>query len=354
MNVLPTALDAADAAAALWRDRLRRDPEAIEARLELALAEVEAGRTLRDGGRRAGAVARFGAAVDGLRLLHHRGPSPPVIDALGTALAEQAALLRVGARDAEAFAAAREAVDLWARSLREGPDTPGWRAGLPPALDELDRAARGASRGEAAQSVLADLVRLLDDDPRGRFAGHGASGVLADALDRRGALLRDLGRPAEAVPLHRRAADLRGRPRAARARSLLGLAVALRAAGDPRAAAEPARAVAALYEGGPAPEPSERVTLAGALAQLAGGPDGAEADRAIATLQAAVAAGFRDPDALARDPALAGLRGRPEFRPLLRDAAMPADPFARGPGLSAPSRPKKTAPDPVWTGGRRG
>ena len=55
------------------------------------------------------------------------------------------------------------------------------------------------------------------------------------------------------------------------------------------------------------------------------------ADEAVATLRAAVAAGWSDGVIMARDPDLTPLRDRDDFRGLvlgLLDRAMPADPFA--------------------------
>jgi serine/threonine-protein kinase len=54
----------------------------------------------------------------------------------------------------------------------------------------------------------------------------------------------------------------------------------------------------------------------------------AEADRAMTDLRRAVAAGYRDLAALRTETALDPLRGRDDFRLLMMDLAMPADPFA--------------------------
>jgi hypothetical protein len=54
------------------------------------------------------------------------------------------------------------------------------------------------------------------------------------------------------------------------------------------------------------------------------------ADRAMATLRSASAAGSIRADALQSDPSFVPLHSRPDFQLLLMDLAMPADPFARG------------------------
>src|SRR5262249_62021230 len=55
-----------------------------------------------------------------------------------------------------------------------------------------------------------------------------------------------------------------------------------------------------------------------------------EADAAMALLRKAVEMGYRSPDAYRTEDALDPLRDRDDFRLLLMDLAMPADPFARG------------------------
>src|SRR5262249_53447301 len=54
----------------------------------------------------------------------------------------------------------------------------------------------------------------------------------------------------------------------------------------------------------------------------------AEADRAMAALRQAVAAGYGNLDEPRRDPDLWPLRDRDDFRLLMMDLAMPAEPFA--------------------------
>jgi hypothetical protein len=54
------------------------------------------------------------------------------------------------------------------------------------------------------------------------------------------------------------------------------------------------------------------------------------ADRALADLRRAVSAGYRDFGNMRANTDLDPLRDRPDFRMLMMDLAMPADPFARG------------------------
>jgi hypothetical protein len=55
-----------------------------------------------------------------------------------------------------------------------------------------------------------------------------------------------------------------------------------------------------------------------------------EAERAMDWLRQAVALGFRNPDACRSETALDPLRDRADFRLLMMDLAMPAEPIARG------------------------
>jgi hypothetical protein len=87
-------------------------------------------------------------------------------------------------------------------------------------------------------------------------------------------------------------------------------------------------------------DPEERYDLARGLALLASvsaaagppqEPGGAASasDRAMGALRAAIAAGYRrDPAWFLADTDLASLRDRPDFRLLMMDLVMPADPFA--------------------------
>jgi hypothetical protein len=112
-----------------------------------------------------------------------------------------------------------------------------------------------------------------------------------------------------------------------------------RALGDPAGAAADARRAVALFDALP-PRSGERWFLsAGAHAALAGlaGRDGSgvsaaeatfEAETAVALLRKAVGVGYRNPDAYRTEDALDPLRDREDFRLLMMDVGMPAEPFA--------------------------
>src|SRR5262249_9561584 len=122
--------------------------------------------------------------------------------------------------------------------------------------------------------------------------------------------------------------------------ALLRFGQVRREQGDAAGAAADWRRAIALYEATPTLT-GERTFLfscchaglsglaaqAGSGVSAAEGP--AEADRAMALLRRAVAAGYRNPAAYRTESALDPLRDRDDFQLLMLDLAMPDDPFAR-------------------------
>jgi hypothetical protein len=76
-----------------------------------------------------------------------------------------------------------------------------------------------------------------------------------------------------------------------------------------------------------------RAALAGLVDRTGSGVSAAEAaseaETAMVLLHRAVGMGYRYPDAYRTEDALDLLRGRDDFRLLLMDLTMPAEPFAR-------------------------
>jgi tetratricopeptide (TPR) repeat protein len=195
------------------------------------------------------------------------------------------------------------------------------------------------------RAALAIHGKLADDDPRvpqHRIMVAWWHTVLS-------VVLRRLGRPAEARDGCDRAIAIREalfQQEVPWHRSLLAWSyryrgLARRDLGDFAGAAADARQAIALWEGLPSRTGREWFQTACARAALAGlaGPDGSgisaaegisEADAAMASLRRAVAMGFGSPDIL-RSEDLDPLRDREDFRLLMMDLAMPADPFARAP-----------------------
>jgi eukaryotic-like serine/threonine-protein kinase len=162
------------------------------------------------------------------------------------------------------------------------------------------------------------------------------------------ALLR-LGRPAEARVLCERAVGLRealvkDHPETPAYRyelgeSLLRSGLARRDEGDAAGAAADWRRADALLEGAGALSPEVAFLHAcchASLSWAAGRPGSgvstgeaeAEAAMALALLRRTAETGYRDPASYRNETALDPLRGRPDFRLLMMDLAMPNEPFA--------------------------
>ena len=131
----------------------------------------------------------------------------------------------------------------------------------------------------------------------------GSQDYLADGLRRRGITLQKCGRPAEAVSAFRESISV-----------LEGLA-------SPTSGDIYDLACAQSLLSGIASDAGSGLTAA----------DGqAEADQAMNSLRRAVAAGWKGRDHMRADTDLDPVRSRPDFRLLMMDMAMPAEPFARG------------------------
>jgi serine/threonine-protein kinase len=197
------------------------------------------------------------------------------------------------------------------------------------------------AREEAIWTALADANRTVPD----------YRNSLANCQTNMAAVLLRLGRPAEARPRCERAAALREalirehtdlpRYRAELGETLLRSGQARRAEGDLTGAATDWRRAIELYRTTPVPVRENTFLQAGChamLSTLAGRPgtgasaaDGRPyAERAMALLKDAVAAGYRNPAYYRTETALDPLRDRDDFRLLLLDLDFPAEPFARG------------------------
>jgi hypothetical protein len=149
---------------------------------------------------------------------------------------------------------------------------------------------RPAEALAAADRAIAAARKWAESDPP-RFV---LQKYLAEALRLRGIALRKLARPVEAASALRES-----------------IAVCRKLA---------------------RPTPASDYDLACSLSLLSAyDPDAARsaADEAMAVLRRAVAGGYRNAPHMQADTDLDPIRDRPDFRLLMMDLAMPADPFAR-------------------------
>jgi hypothetical protein len=202
----------------------------------------------------------------------------------------------------EAEAEFREALAIWQKMADDHPKSPEYRANMASGL-----------------SGLSDLLRRL-----------GRTAEARDAAERAVALSEPLLREHPSIPTF--ATDL--------ASSLHSRAMARLVLGDPARATADARRALAIWDGLATREGShwfETARCHATLSTLSGrdgsgmpDPDGpAQAVRAIDSLRKAVGMGYRSMQTYRTDDALDPLRARDDFRLLMMDLAMPADPFSR-------------------------
>jgi serine/threonine protein kinase/tetratricopeptide (TPR) repeat protein len=209
-------------------------------------------------------------------------------------------LLHVG-KPVEALAEFRAASEIW-RGLADGqPTIPIYREGVADTLQNLGDATRSLGRLNEARAEYERAIvwkeRLIKENPTIPWYRD----FLAGTLRRRSLVVLGLGDPAGAAADARRALglyDMQGPPSVGRSFSM-------------------ACAHAAL------------ASLAGRAGSGVSAAEGEiEAARAMEWLSRTVANGYRDAKTLRVEAALDSLRDRPDFRLLMMDLTMPADPFA--------------------------
>jgi tetratricopeptide (TPR) repeat protein len=231
--------------------------------------------------------------------------------------------------------------------VKRHPDVPDYRVGLARGYDNLGNVLRDTGRSAEAEGAhtkaIAGYETLAAQQPK---RPHFLS-TLGLALHNLGRDLAARGRHQEAVARYRQAIGrqrplFNRQPQVIQFRRFLSdnyqdLTVSLRALGQVDEAAETTRERVKLWPG----NANELYNAACEFALCV--PIGDDtphkqslADEAMATLRAAVAAGFSEGAWMSRDADLVPLRGRDDFRRLvlgLMDRAMPADPFVHRSGV---------------------
>jgi serine/threonine-protein kinase len=333
------------------REALARDhPTLLAYRAELAI-------TVNNIGAIHLAAARFGPALAAFErsralraaLVDEEPVAPSYrIDLAGGENNIGAVLYRMGDYEGSAVALDR------GRALRQSlvdshPDVVLYRIDLAGSLNNLGVIQRRLGRDEAAMASYRRAVDLREalvaEQPRAvQLRSELASTHLNLAY-----LLARLGHPDEALAAAERSLVLReallegnpgsGQLRRERATSLVRVGLFRHAVGRRDEGLAEVRRALGLYEAIPDPPADQPFHLAcyyAQLSRLAAGPDAvlpaaegrAAADRALALLRRAVAAGQASPGSLRTDDDLDPLRDREDFRRLLLDAAFPAAPFA--------------------------
>ncbi len=306
-----------------WQDLERAGYEADRARATLAVCHYMVATLRERAGDRAGAIEahRAAARLDGNNVGF-------AILALGRLLSE------AGRHD--------EAIATFRRVIKNGAGDPRGPAGLAAALVRAGRPAEAVAAGRDAIDVLDRRVAAEPekiehrDDLAAAWITVG-DGCRADAAAARDAYDRAVTIEESLVPDHAGNARFRARLAAALRRR----ALARRDLHDPVGAAADVRRALGLYDGLPSRSGAdwyETGCCHAMLTRLDGGngtgvsadEQSSEADTAMAVLQKAVAMGFRSGDAFRNESALDSLRDRTDFRLLMMDLAMPADPFGSG------------------------
>jgi serine/threonine-protein kinase len=338
-------------AAAIWESLAKAHPEVDRYRDDQARSENYRGVNLLLMGRREEARASLERARATIQQLVDNHPADLRFQVdLATCVNNIAVLMYQEDQPAEALAALQRALEM-----RENV------AGATPAVAEfqhnvaktygnigvmLMEAGRVGDAAEAQSRSVAILQKLVDDNPTAVELRRS----LANGLNETGDILRLAGRTAEArAPYERALSILEGlvkvneaslKDRAWMVQGLKGIGATRLADGRPADAVAAWRRAVAIGEKHRFDYGESLYYLACCHALLGGSAgvpgsglsaeDGpAEQGRATELLNRAVTAGFRDGTRMRRDPDLDPLRGRDDFRLLMMDLAMPADPFAR-------------------------
>jgi serine/threonine-protein kinase len=345
------AMESYRRALVIYQKLVADDPAVTEFRSYLADVHNNMGVVLGSDGKVTEALESFRRAVTIWEKLANDHPTVPQFQgsladglyAIGNALAETG-------KAEEALVSYRRAVAMFQKLAAENPSVAQYRHYLGDTLASIGFLQ--AKTGERAESIKANqraaaiFQKLVDDNPMipdyrdalarsqtGLADAHftlGQTALARQAYERAIAIREELVRSNSSVTSYR--LNL-----ASSVRRLGGLRLAT---GDAVGAAAAASKAQALLEALPEHSSQEWIELAYCHAMLAGAAgrkgsgvsatDGeAQAGKAMDLLRRAVAGGYRDSDEMSGNSAFAAIRGRADFRALIMDMAMPAEPFAK-------------------------
>jgi serine/threonine-protein kinase len=333
----------------LWQKLADDNPTVTEFRIGLAKMHNNLVGALLQTGRRVEAEAECRQALEIKQKLADENPA--VTDfriTLARSRMNLGELLRAAGKPSEAEAEYRRALTLGQKLTDDNPAVAEFRDVLAESHYTVGNLLVDTGRPSDAEAeyrqARALFQKLADENPKVPEYRY----WVAVCHGRTSDLLLRLGRPAEARAGYERAVAIveptaRENPRVpvyriTLARGLRGLAMAGVALGDARATADVHRALA-FYDGLASRSHEEwfgtaccHAALAGLAARAGSGMSAheasSEADAAMNLLLRAVGMGYRNPDIYRTESALDSLRDRPDFRLMMMDLAMPADPFA--------------------------
>jgi serine/threonine-protein kinase len=340
------------AALAILQKLADDNPAVTEFRYSLAMNYRNLGLLLANTGRPSAAEAEYRTALAISHKLAHDNPTVTEFRAGEAAIRHLLGwLMAQTSRPSGAEAEYRAALVIQQKLADDNPADTNFRSGLAYSHNSLGILLSETGKESEAEvehrAALAIRRRLAENEP----ADPGLWRAVGMSLNNLGDL--DIGARrydaavttfAESHTIHEQLA--RDHPtitvyRSGLAFALTGLGRAHHSAGRSAEAAEPLRRAVALREAIPNLSIDSRYDLAcdhALLAAAAADPRSglsaderaAAAERAMTALRRAVAAGFRDLAKLHTDPDLALLRDRNDFRLLMMDLAMPAEPFVPG------------------------
>jgi serine/threonine-protein kinase len=342
------------AALGLWRELAEEHPAVTELRSRLADAHYRLGDVLSDTSRPRESEAEYRAALALQRELAEHNPTVTLFrERLADTHNNLGALLEGTGAAQQAEVEFRRCLALWRELAEANPTIAHFRTSLANCHNNLGAVMTATGRPQEArleiQQALALRRELAAADPAtpvGRWGLAQSLISLAELDSDAGRLDAAIASVREGVVLFERLANEHPAVtdyRSGLARALTSLGRALLRTGRPGEAQDPLRRASVLREAIPGLELGDRYDQARGLALLASASAAGEAhhgraaaassaaDRAMAALTAAMDAGYRKhPSWFLADPDLAALRDRSDFRLLMMDLAMPADPFAQG------------------------
>jgi eukaryotic-like serine/threonine-protein kinase len=344
------ALDFHRRALAIRQKLVDDNPAVTEFRNRLAHSHNEIGSLLRNVGKIVEALESYREA---LAIYQKLADENPAVSRFQSSLAYSHELIgtyltEIG-RPVEAFASLRQSLAIRQRLSDQNPTYLGFRKDV--AINHLNTGILLLGSGEPVESLneleqaRAIYQKLADENPGLPYFQNALASGHTNSAD----VLRALQRFGEARQVYEKAIAIRERLvkanpaitmyRSHLAYSVRRLGLTLLTSGDSAGSVAAARRAIALYEGLPSPTAEEWYELACCRAALAAAAvheqsgisarDGeTAADKAMTLLHKAVAQGYRNTGAMARESALDPLRPRPDFRLLMLDLPFPADPFA--------------------------
>jgi serine/threonine-protein kinase len=371
---------------------VRDEPRDVQHRRDLADSYAESGRSLCDTGRSTEGLGAYRRAIELWEQLTRESPGPDASVGLARTLNSLGFCHIHAQRWDEALKVFGRALEIRERLTRDHPEVPRYRVDLAATLRIIGGryyySGRPAEALEALGKAQALLERQIEADP----ADLDSRSSLAVIINNMGIDQLERGQPDQALSLFRRnlaihqelvkadptnahyrqmLAHAHGNVGTAQFRSArfdealqscrdalaLYEALALAYPGQPRfqddliwihallaqarvATGRTPEARAELREAErrlgqvPGPAPDTLVSLASGYAMMSAAVGADEhlayADRAMATLRRAAAAGSIGADDLQSVPEFVPLRSRADFQLLMMDLAMPSDPFSRG------------------------